>query len=279
MRASAIIKELIAAGVTGDALVTAMERIEVAGKTPGAARQARYRERKKEKEATEESVTSDVTASQVTNDIYTNLPSSEVLLGKKEVVGVTRASKPRATQLPPDWILPDAGWKYASKHGWSEDRTAHQFERFKNHAMANGRVQKNWLSAWYNWVTSPIQLRERSGGTQQDQPNKSVSAYCAALGRRLAERKDTADILSLSQGRLQRPGGFRDAARDEPGAVPTGDRGIHHGPGDGHPDPQQVAAAVGGGGGGVSGGGSAPQKAGEILELAPSRRAIAETPF
>ncbi len=57
---SAIIKELIAAGVSGDALVAAVERIEAAGepaKTPGAERQARYRERHKALQ----SVTSDDT--------------------------------------------------------------------------------------------------------------------------------------------------------------------------------------------------------------------------
>ena len=53
-------RHLIAAGVTGDALVTALEEIESSMKkqpTPGALRQRRYRERK-------QSVTSDVTVTE-----------------------------------------------------------------------------------------------------------------------------------------------------------------------------------------------------------------------
>ena len=56
---SAIVRELVAAGVTGDALVTALERIEAAAvpvRSSAAIRQARYRERKAE------SVTHDVTS-------------------------------------------------------------------------------------------------------------------------------------------------------------------------------------------------------------------------
>jgi hypothetical protein len=51
MKLSAVIRELIAAGVSGDALVAAVERIEAAAapvKASGAERQARYRARKAE---------------------------------------------------------------------------------------------------------------------------------------------------------------------------------------------------------------------------------------
>lgn len=49
MLISAILRELVAAGVTGDALVTAIERIEAASvpvRTSGAERQRRYRARR-----------------------------------------------------------------------------------------------------------------------------------------------------------------------------------------------------------------------------------------
>lgn len=70
--ASAVVKELLAAGVTGDALVTALERLEASSKSlrsAGAERQARYRERVKEREQT---VTSDVTS--VTGDAKEKFP-------------------------------------------------------------------------------------------------------------------------------------------------------------------------------------------------------------
>lgn len=273
MRASAVIKELIAAGVTGDALVTAVERIE-GERSAGAIRQARYRKGLKEKEAAEKGVTGDVTASLVTNALYTSLPSSNASLEKKEVVGIARARRRSSkVQLPDDWApVIEIGALDAAER-------LREVGRMRNWAKANGILKADWDATWRNWWDGRGKFGGKSGGTQQDQPNKSVSAYCAALGRRLAERKDTADILSLSQGRLQRPGGFRDAARSEPGAVPAGDRGVHHGPGDGHPNAQQVAAAASGGGGSVSRGGGASQESGEVLELAPSRRAIAETPF
>lgn len=78
MSLAPVIAELIAAGVTGDALVAAVARIEAAQKpvrTAGAERQARYRARLAEKKA---NVTSDVTdVTDVTQKEKSPIPPKE----------------------------------------------------------------------------------------------------------------------------------------------------------------------------------------------------------
>lgn len=138
---AAALRELMAAGVTGDALVTAIERIETASlpsRTPGALRQQRYRERHK----ASQSVTSDV--------VHIDSSScSESQKNKKE----RKISTPMRDDASPS----DVDRVFALSKGWDEARIDSEWQRFRDHALANDRRQKDWPAAWRNWVTSPYQ--------------------------------------------------------------------------------------------------------------------------
>ena len=144
---AAALRELIAAGVTGDALVTAVERIEVATlprRTAHAERQARYRERHK----ASQSVTSDDA------HIYKDTTTSEIKKKKKKV----------STALSKTWSLSDADAAFARKQGWAEEKIKLEAHRFFDHAQANNRRQADWPAAWRNWVTSPYQTSGKANG-------------------------------------------------------------------------------------------------------------------
>lgn len=77
-----ILRELIAAGLTGDALIAAIERIEAAQpepdtRTPGAKRQARYRERNEKRHETSQGVTRDAPPPQGSETKVSPEPSSK----------------------------------------------------------------------------------------------------------------------------------------------------------------------------------------------------------
>lgn len=67
--------------------------------------------------------------------------------------------------LPPDWVLSEKGGAFAKAKGLSEERITSEAERFKDHALANGRRQVDWEAAWRSWVNSPLQKRGMNGAT------------------------------------------------------------------------------------------------------------------
>src|SRR5262249_54277619 len=68
-----------------------------------------------------------------------------------------RKKKDRATPLPDNWTPNDEDVAYARTMGWSDAKLTLEANRFRDHALAKGRVQKNWHAAWRNWTTSPYQ--------------------------------------------------------------------------------------------------------------------------
>lgn len=137
---SAALRELMAAGVTGDALVTAVERIETAlqpRRTPAALRQQRYRERNK----ASQSVTSDEAHIEVSSS------SSEIQKKKRKI----------STAICETWSPSDADVTFARSKGWDDHKIQTEASRFRDHAAANNRRQADWSAAWRNWVTSPYQ--------------------------------------------------------------------------------------------------------------------------
>jgi hypothetical protein len=98
---AAVVRELVAAGVTGDALVTACERIEAAAtplRSTGAERTARWRERNKKRH-------SDVTASQVTLTPSPLVPPLSPAPLSPPIIPPTRNDNPReaSDQAVSEW--------------------------------------------------------------------------------------------------------------------------------------------------------------------------------
>jgi len=139
---TAALRELMAAGVTGEKLVAAIERIELAAfptRTKHAMRQERYRERHK----ASQSVTSDAPQPPAT---------------KRE----RRRSMP--LELAPEF-MPDLS--YATGLGWPMERAQAEAQRFLDSAEAHGRKycgERGWRAAWRNWCTSPYQGKANGSG-------------------------------------------------------------------------------------------------------------------
>ncbi len=96
------------------------------------------------------------------------------------------APRARATALPTDWIPSATDRDFARSKNWTDERINFQAERFKNHALGNGRTQVNWPAAWRNWVTSPLQQKENGNvrqtgfvprpGSREDRAEQSALA-------------------------------------------------------------------------------------------------------
>jgi len=164
---TAALRELMAAGVTGDDLIAAVERIEraiVPQQTPGAQRQERYRDRKRHKAS--QSVTSDA-------------PEPEPKRKRRQSLPV---------ELTPEF-MPDLS--YATGLGWSMDRAQAEAQRFLDHAEAHGAKYcgaRGWRAAWRNWCTSPYQ---KNGGRHGKPQTLGERARELAQQARDAEQRAT----------------------------------------------------------------------------------------
>lgn len=66
----------------------------------------------------------------------------------------------RARQLPADWTPTDAHRELARDEGVNITREA---TRFRNHAQANGRTQKDWNAAFRNWLLKAAEFSSANG--------------------------------------------------------------------------------------------------------------------
>lgn len=73
---------------------------------------------------------------------------------KKEI----NITKERARKLPKDFQLTPALLTYANKKGLDDARAHTEFEKFCNHAEANGRKCASWDAAFRNWVLKSIEF-------------------------------------------------------------------------------------------------------------------------
>ena len=74
----------------------------------------------------------------------------------------------RNLSMPIDFALTDSDIRFATDKGFDEPRIKLEYQRFCDHATANGRRQADWHAAWRTWVTSPYQSVNRgpnSNGT------------------------------------------------------------------------------------------------------------------
>jgi hypothetical protein len=126
-------------------------------RSPGAIRQARYRERKMARDVTSDvtnDVTSDVTEGAKPIDTISNnyLSSSKEKppKGGKKKGSVT----PRKTQLEEDDFPDDRDEGVATRAGMSAKTIDLEWQRFRAHHMAKGSLMANWNQAWVTWVTN-----------------------------------------------------------------------------------------------------------------------------
>jgi hypothetical protein len=157
---------MLAAGCTAEQIVAAV-KADRGVKSSGAIRQAKYRQRLKEKEEAERNA-SDVTLRNGDVTGVTERHEAEtVSLSPIPLLPPTPPNNPltpnpiqkpnnaRGFRLPEDWTLTGPDLAFALSKGFSEAQTAEIFEKFTNYwwsATGAKATKKNWHQAWKVWV-------------------------------------------------------------------------------------------------------------------------------
>ena len=206
------VKHLMAAGVTGEALLAAIAdmeaqvRLEPKERSSGAIRQERYRRNK---------------ASQVTecdaSDVTPPLSPSPLLSPHTPQITphphTPVNNKPaRGTRLPVDWQpkpLSDECQAIASR--WQAGVLERELSKFRDWAAsASGpnAVKKDWDAAWRNWIRNAEERHGTANRTNREntsagqRPAKPVDGFTAAL-RRVANGPVSSDGRGVpSLGRM-----------------------------------------------------------------------------
>ena len=146
------------------------------------------------------------------------LPSSEVLLEKKEGVVVARASKPRANRgqvVPEDMKLSIKNLDYALSEGWTRERAFREWGRFRDGSISKGRIYKNFDAGWRNWVTSDFQAKGNQNGQQSRNSSGTRESSILAAARDVAARHFGTDEMAGTGDDLE----FPDWNHDEAGGA------------------------------------------------------------
>jgi hypothetical protein len=213
---AAALRELIAAGLTGDALVCAVERMEAEQRANGAERTRRWRERKAQSEQRH----GDVTASQTSQESVPPTPPSKEPPQTKKNPPKGGQKEKRGSRLPEDFDLTEKRVAVGLRHGLPQPKIAVQFALFRNHwrAAAGQNASKlDWDAAWVTWVLKACEYGGHSPPEAERPPEETkstfeleVAAYYA--GERSREQYldvlDRRKELEQSQGLLRRGAGL-----------------------------------------------------------------------
>lgn len=186
-------KHLMAAGVTGDALVTALAEIEAASqpsRSKGAERQARYRERHKASQS-------------VTSDVKKEIPQTPLEKTTPLVsAGARRVS--RGTRMPDGFVPIPNVLQLARNLGFSEREIENELETQRDWARqapgAKG-VKTDWNAFSRNWFRSEAKKRKPiNGKTTRADAFAILDAVTDEAIRREGRWPDSdeADIVELS---------------------------------------------------------------------------------
>jgi hypothetical protein len=172
---STTIKHLISAGVTGDALVTAIADIEESGKKPlssSALRMRRYRERN-ELRNSDKSVTSDVTLRNGDETLYTK---EERKKDKKE--SKNTASRFQLDALPSDW----KEYCLLKRTDLDPEGTFEAFRDWWVAAPGGKGLKADWFATWRTWVRNQKGTQNAHfTSTNGANPNKDDRAKAASM--------------------------------------------------------------------------------------------------
>ena len=191
------VRHLMAAGVTGEALLCAIEEMEQQQepvRSKGALRQARYMARK-----ASQTVTNDVNDASddndvPPNDIYSNPPELSPSEAKASLAPKGKARK--GTRLPDDW-QPEAltGEIATAVCAWQPGMLERELARFRDYWTAkSGRTaaKQDWQAAWRNWLRNAEEWTHNGTANRKNtaprQAGRSPDGFMSAL-REVADRK------------------------------------------------------------------------------------------
>ena len=256
MNISAVLRELMAAGLQGEALIAAVERIEDAGdqekRQTRAARNKRYQQRLKSRRAAEADSEAGEPEDKTLKTSKTSQPSYEGSPKTKVSPDPSKNPTPlppgdsaptsakKGHRLPENFRVSPAGRTFARDAGWTEAEIDEAEAEFVDHwtsVPGAAALKLDWAKTWRN--------RVRRFGPPGRRPSASA-ARSAGTGR------DSAATALLRRDRMEREADGRFDPFDDPsarGRPDTGDRRSR--------DPPPERGAVGG--------------SGPILDLEPIR--------
>lgn len=220
---AAVVRELLAAGVTGDALVMALERIELAEdrRSSAAKRQAAYRARKD--------------AESVTRDAYVS-PKEIPPTPPKEITpstslrSETQNAGARGSRIP-ETFVPDEAEAFRIGLTPAEARSeSAKFVDYWRGKSGQDAVKRDWPATWRNWCRRALENRG-SRGQAPPARQRSQNGFAAYALNLAAEDSDAAfdqphdtpasrPAGGLSpRGRTQDPGVLDTERPDAPGGT------------------------------------------------------------
>lgn len=205
MQLSAVVRELIAAGLSGEMLVAAIERIEGASSmvpSAGALRTRAWRERKKQQ--AEECVT--VTSRDVCDDVSSPPvpPPSSPLTNPLITPPISPPSKQTRAKpakngafLPDDWMPDPEDQQFAVTLLGNPDAANWEWQKFRDYWRgkpgAAGR-KSDWGMTWRNWIR---RASENQRGRGPPGKNQLGGHELAAELRRQIDEATSAEFGSV----------------------------------------------------------------------------------
>lgn len=193
-----VLRAMAAAGATVEMILAAVEAAQNAHQDALAKR----RESDANRQTKRRRMSRDITLRHVTSrdsstaldDVNGNsgIYTSSSLEGSKKEEEVSMPAK-RKRAIPDGFVLSAAASSFAEKKGWGSARIQSEFNRFCDHARANGRKQIDWDAAWRNWVTSPFQKPESVNGNHSRTASDVLREMCE--GTSSGESEDTGRLL------------------------------------------------------------------------------------
>jgi len=187
-----ILRELIAAGLQGESLVAAVERIEQAQPKAVDAtaerRRAKDRERHRLRNPPKSTETAESTVStEPHNEALSSLLTSSENTSIKQESKKERATAPRKIAIPDDWTPKPVHYAKAAEFQYPEKFVDQQAHAMRNWAKSKGIRRVDWDATFHGFI-KPKENNHGFGGPRPLQDDsKSISRAAARLAEK-AER-------------------------------------------------------------------------------------------
>lgn len=154
MSVAELIADMVRQGVDPDLIGRTAELLAEKRPMSNAERQAKYRERQRELQESNESVTpvTDLEEKEKRTKKEKEPPISKE---KPPKGGKKKSSSPRAARLPEGWVLPEDWGDWAVGEGMATEQVLREEEKFRDYWLGVGGEKSrkvNWEATWRNWI-------------------------------------------------------------------------------------------------------------------------------
>lgn len=180
---AAVVRELVAAGLSGEALVTACERIQTDDyrvQDPVAERRRAYDRNRKRAKTNNNSIGIPPESTGTPSLDKETPPDPQKKLNPSPKENPLRGQKKRAERFP-DGFEPD--WDFALRLGFSRKQAETELAKLRDWSLSSEHGAKlDWDAAWRNWM--------RNATPRATSPPVSRSPVVVAASQILSERQD-----------------------------------------------------------------------------------------